>query len=150
MMEPFCFWIRQKFNCDAHIFYDDLLVTALDYNVLKELGEKLIQVFQELGFDIHPDKCTLTPCKDIDFLGAGVRAHPTLPEKCSVYTLEKKRKKVVELAEDFFATPTVGNLLSFLGTASFNSLIAKGGRPEVTKLARSLAWDFTTDRRKHE
>ena len=63
LMEPICWWLKHNHGANAYVFYDDLVITGLEKDKLRDIGKKLVNILKDIGFDINADKCDLEPVK---------------------------------------------------------------------------------------
>ena len=75
MTHPIVAWLRQL-GVRMVAYIDDFLLLTHSREEAYLQGQLMVTMFQALGFSINTEKSLLTPCQELEFLGATVQSLP--------------------------------------------------------------------------
>ena len=72
-------------------YLDDSILFGDNYDECKAAVLRAVTLFQSLGFQVHPEKSSVTPTQEIDFLGFTINSKNT-----TLKLTKQKRNKILE------------------------------------------------------
>ena len=97
-MAPILQAVAEKFNCQAYIFYDDMIVLAPLRETVLKAGTWLRKKLTSFNFNINEAKSTPEPVTKVDWLGTLIEMDPNDPTAMAIYNTPEKRSSIQQQA----------------------------------------------------